>query len=388
MLALSLLLSLTVTVSNPIGQERTAVPVTIPVGKNGKEINSVTIKGHPEIKWQLDDLNDDGRADELVFLVDMKPKATQTYTIDLSKEIRETNFTPGTNAYIRLNDKNKKHPKIQAIAFPGDADNRQMYSSIYGHGAVLEGLYNAIRVYMDNRQSVDLYAKNTPRLELEETGFYTTRQQLEQGYGRDVLWAGTSVALGSFRGYQNSTPVTIDSVTTRSQRIVTTGPVRSIIEISDRGWIYNGRPIEMRQRYTVYDRHRDYDVEIRLTGAPDDAVFCTGVQKLAQDNEGFITTDGLAGSWGTNVPDKNMADISDTIGLGIYVPAANLASVKEDEVNYLTLLRPDSKGIIKYSFTSGAVRDSASPHSADEWFDYLKKWQKLKENPAKISVKH
>lgn len=388
MLALPLLLSLTVTISNPANEPREAVPVVIPVGQNGSEINSASVKGHPEIVWQLDDLDDDGRADELVFLVDMKPKATQTYTIDLSKEIRETDFTPGTNAYIRLNDKNKKHPKIQAIAFPGDADNRQMYSSIYGHGAVLEGLYNAIRVYMDNRQSVDLYAKNTPRLELEETGFYTTRQQLEQGYGRDVLWAGTSVALGSFRGYQNSTPVTIDSVTTRSQRIVTTGPVRSIIEISDRGWIYNGRPIEMRQRYTVYDRHRDYDVEIRLTGAPDDAVFCTGVQKLAQDNEGFITTDGLAGSWGTNVPDKNMADISDTIGLGIYVPTSNLASVKEDEVNYLTILRPDSKGIIKYSFTSGAVRDSASPHSADEWFAYLKKWQKLKENPAKISVKH
>lgn len=387
MLALPLLLTLTVTVSNPINEPREAVPVVIPVGQDGKEINSVTIKGKPEIAWQLDDLDDDGRADELVFLVDMKPKATQTYTITLSEESRATDFTPGTNAYIRLNDKNKKHPKIQAIAFPGDADNRQMYSSIYGHGAVLEGLYNAIRVYMDNRQSVDLYAKNTPRLELEETGFYTTREQLEKGYGRDVLWAGTSVALGSFRGYQNSTPVTIDTVTTRSQRIVTTGPVRSIIEISDRGWIYNGKPVEMRQRYTVYDRHRDYDVEIKLTGASKDDVFCTGVQKLAVDNKGFISDTGLSGSWGTNTPDKNMADITDTIGLGIFVPAANLSSVKEDEVNYLTMLRPDSKGVINYSFTSGAVRDSASPHSADEWFAHLKKWQKLKENPVKVTVK-
>lgn len=387
MLALPLLLTLTVTVSNPINEPREAVPVVIPVGQDGKEINSVTIKGKPEIAWQLDDLDDDGRADELVFLVDMKPKATQTYTITLSEENRATDFTPGTNAYIRLNDKNKKHPKIQAIAFPGDADNRQMYSSIYGHGAVLEGLYNAIRVYMDNRQSVDLYAKNTPRLELEETGFYTTREQLEKGYGRDVLWAGTSVALGSFRGYQNSTPVTIDTVTTRSQRIVTTGPVRSVIEISDRGWIYNGKPVEMRQRYTVYDRHRDYNVEIKLTGASKNDVFCTGVQKLAVDNKGFISDTGLAGSWGTNTPDKNMADITDTIGLGIFVPAANLSSVKEDEVNYLTMLRPDSKGVINYSFTSGAVRDSASPHSADEWFAHLKKWQKLKENPVKVTVK-
>lgn len=388
MLAISLLLSLTVTVSNPIDKPREAVPVVVPVkAADGKDVKSVTIKNHPEIAWQLDDLNDDGLADELVFLVDLAPKQTEKYTIDFSNQSTTAEFESGTNAYIRLNDKNKKHPKIQAIAFPGSADNRQMYNSIYGHGAVLEGLHNAIRVYMDNRQSIDLYAKNTPRLELEETGFYTSRQQLEDGYGRDVLWAGTSVALASFRGYQNGVPVTIDTVATRSQRVVTTGPVRSIIEVADRGWVYNGKPIDMRQRYTIYNRHRDYDVEVCLVGVEENVDFCTGVQKLAIDNQGFVTTDGLAGSWGSNVPDKNMADISDTVGLGLWVADDNLVSVKEDDVNYLTILRPDSKGVIRYSFTSGAVRESASPHSADDWFDYLRNWKVLKSSPVKVRVK-
>lgn len=388
MLAISLLLSLTVTVSNPIDKPREAVPVVVPVkAAEGKDVKSVTIKNHPEIAWQLDDLNDDGLADELVFLVDLAPKQTEKYTIDFSNQLSTAEFESGTNAYIRLNDKNKKHPKIQAIAFPGSADNRQMYNSIYGHGAVLEGLHNAIRVYMDNRQSIDLYAKNTPRLELEETGFYTTRQQLEEGYGRDVLWAGTSVALASFRGYQNGVPVTIDTVATRSQRVVTTGPVRSIIEVADRGWVYNGKPIDMRQRYTIYDRHRDYDVEVSLVGVGENVDFCTGVQKLAIDNQGFVTSDGLAGSWGSNVPDKNMADISDTVGLGLWVADDNLVSVKEDDVNYLTILRPDSKGVIRYSFTSGAVRESASPHSADDWFYYLRNWKALKSSPVKVRVK-
>lgn len=388
MLAISLLLSLTVTVSNPIDKPREAVPVVVPVkAAEGKDVKSVTIKNHPEIAWQLDDLNDDGLADELVFLVDLASKQTEKYTIDFSNQPSTAEFESGTNAYIRLNDKNKKHPKIQAIAFPGSADNRQMYNSIYGHGAVLEGLHNAIRVYMDNRQSIDLYAKNTPRLELEETGFYTTRQQLEEGYGRDVLWAGTSVALASFRGYQNGVPVTIDTVATRSQRVVTTGPVRSIIEVADRGWVYNGKPIDMRQRYTIYDRHRDYDVEVSLVGVGENVDFCTGVQKLAIDNQGFVTSDGLAGSWGSNVPDKNMADISDTVGLGLWVADDNLVSVKEDDVNYITILRPDSKGVIRYSFTSGAVRESASPHSADDWFYYLRNWKALKSSPVKVRVK-
>lgn len=118
----------------------------------------------PDVPYQLDDMNADGIPDELVLLLDMKPSETRRFKVRFSAKDADTDLTPGTYAYIRLNDKNKKYPKISSITYPGDVDNRQMYSSIYGHGAVLEGLYNAIRVYMDNRQSIDLYAKNHPRL--------------------------------------------------------------------------------------------------------------------------------------------------------------------------------------------------------------------------------
>lgn len=315
---LSLLLSITVTVSNPLNTPRESVPVVIPINQK-EEVRSVSIKEHPTLPYQLDDLNQDGKADELVILLNLPAKGKETLTINFSSKPETTQFEPQTNAYIRLNDKNKKHPKITAIAYPGDVNNLEMYNSIYGHGAVLEGLYNAIRVYMDNRQSVDLYAKNTPKLELDTTGFYTTREQLAQGYGRDILWAGKSVALGSFRGYQNGSPTTIDTVTSRGQRILTTGPLRSIIEVEDKEWIYNGKPLHMTQRYTIYGGHRDIEVDVKISNAPVSNRYCTGIQKLETDNEGFLQTDGLAGSWGSNIPDKGMKDLSDTLGLGIYV---------------------------------------------------------------------
>lgn len=340
----------------------------------------------PDVPYQLDDMNADGIPDELVLLLDMKPSETRRFKVRFSAKDADTDLTPGTYAYIRLNDKNKKYPKISSITYPGDVDNRQMYSSIYGHGAVLEGLYNAIRVYMDNRQSIDLYAKNHPRLELDSTGFYTTRKQLDQGYGRDILWAGTSVAMGSFRGWNGSRPVTIDTVTTRGQRVVTTGPLRSVIEVQDKGWIYNGTPIDMTQRYTIYKGHRDYDVEIILKGAPKGAVFATGIQKIMNNNKGFITPQGLAGSWGDNLPDKNMPEVTDTLGLGISVCEPYLAKTLEDDVNYLTLLTPDTKGKIRYTITAAALRDETSPRSSKEWFAYLKKWRRGLDAPVKVTV--
>lgn len=383
----ALLSTLYVTVSNPLAENRTDVPVTVSIPASAGNVRSIKIAGHNDMPYQLDDMNADGIADEIVLLLDMKPGETRKLKLDLSTKSDTASFTPGTHAYLKLNDKNKKYPEITAITYPGNVDNKQMYNSIYGHGAVLEGLYNAIRVYMDNRQSIDLYAKNTPQLELETTGFYTTRDQLDKGYGRDILWAGTSVAMGSFRGWQNNTPTTIDSVKTRGQRVVTTGPLRSVIEVSDRDWMYNGKPIDMTQRYTTYKGHRDYEVEITLKGYEDGEIFATGVQKVMNNNEGFIRPEGLAGSWGDNVPDKGMAEITDTLGLGISVQSPYLVKTLEDDVNYLTLVTPDKDGKIKYNITAAALRDVTSPRDSKEWFDYLAAWRKQLDHPVKISAK-
>lgn len=383
----AMLLSLSVTVTNPSDAARENVPVVVEIPSTGQEINSAIIKGMESTPYQLDDLDFDGTPDELALLVDLKGSETKTFTIDFSEKEESREFAPGTYAHLKLNDKSGKHPKITAISYPGNSDNRQMYSSIYGHGSVLEGTYSAIRVYMDNRQSVDLYAKNTPKLELSETNFYTTRDQLSNGYGRDILWAGTSVALGSFRGWENDAPATIDSVARRSQRIVASGPVRSIIEVVDDGWVSNGKKTDMTQRYTTYAGNRDYIVDIKLIPSQEESIYCTGVQKLMEDNVGFVSPDGLAGSWGWNLPDKNMPELTDTLGLGIYVEPQYLVRTLEDNVNYLTLIKPDKDGRIRYRFTSAALRDVTSPRSSEEWFAVLKEWQKGIDEPIKITVK-
>lgn len=379
-----LLFTLTVCVSNPLPEARENVPVLLEIPESAGDVRSVVIEGRPDMPWQLDDMNLDGRADELVMMFNLKPSESVKLNVELSDEPVDHNFEKRTEAYIKLHDKNQKHPRVQAIYYPGDANNREMYNSIYGHGAVLEGLYSAIRLYMDNRQSVDLYAKNHPQLELETTGFYTTVDQMKQGYGRDILWAGTSVALGSFRGWSGTEPLTIDSVVERGQRVLTTGPLRSVVEVVDRGWVMKPgcAPVDMTQRYTIFAGRRDYKVDIHISNPPADALYCTGVQKVMEDNVGFVNPDGLAGSWGWNIPEKKYEELKDTLGLGIYVPEPYLDRTIEDDVNYLTLLRPDKEGNISYSFTSAALRDETSPRGADEWFAWLRRWQNELSHPV------
>ena len=104
------------------------------------------------------------------------------------------------------------------------------------------------------------------------------------------------------------------------------------------------------------------------------------------NNKGFITPQGLAGSWGDNLPDKNMPEVTDTLGLGISVREPYLAKTLEDDVNYLTLLTPDTKGKIRYTITAAALRDETSPRSSKEWFAYLKKWRRGLDAPVKVTV--
>lgn len=274
-----------------------------------------------------------------------------------------------TDAYIKLFDHHNQHPRIVSITYPGDANTLDMYNSIYGHGAVIENPWVAYRVYMDNRQSLDLYVKAKPQLELDVTGFYTTPEQLAQGYGCDVLWAGKSIAAGSFRGYQDGKPVTIDTVATRTQIILD----NHTAQVVDKDWMYNGHPIQMEQRYSVCPDKRDLYVTVKLSGYQPGDVFCTGIQKLENDNKGFIQPNGVAGSWGSNVPDKNHPELVETVGLGIVVSPENIVSVKEDDLNYLVFVRPDANGEIKYRVLACGDREKDGFKSADEWFKFIKK---------------
>ncbi len=273
-----------------------------------------------------------------------------------------------TDAYIKLRDEKKTHPRLVSISFPGDANTRYMYDAIYGHGAVIENPWVAYRVYMDNRQSLDLYVKQTPQIELDVTGFYTTPEQLAEGYGIDVLWAGKSIAAGSFRGLKDGEPQTIDSVAVRTQRVID----NHTIQVEDKDWIYNGHPIQMTQTYSVIPNSRDLFVEIKLDGYLPDEIFCTGIQKLESDNQGFINSDGRAASWGSNVPDKKRPEIVEQVGLGIIVDPANVVSTEESDLNYLVKVRPDKDGIIRYRVIAAGDREKNGFTNYKDWSKYIK----------------
>lgn len=385
--------TLTVTVENTWKQMKKDEPVVLRLKdvSIGFSVNSATVwDGSTEIPSQLDDLNRDLEADELAFVVDIPADAKKTYKVVLSEKASDKHYPARVHAQMRLNDKSQKNPHVQYLTFPGTVPVKQSYSAMYHHGPAFESELVAFRAYFDNRQSIDLYGKKYHRLELAETNFYPKKEQLAAGYGDDVLWAGTSVGLGSFRGYKDGQPQTIDRVDSRSGGVLASGPVRTVVEFFDRNWQYGDRRLNMTQHYTLYAGHRDVRVDIRFKEADvKGAEFCTGVQKLERDNVGFLHDDGLAGSWGSNLAYKNdtVNHPRETVGLGVCVPRTYVVTPQEDDVNYLFRMNTGAGQELSYYFTFNALKEEKGFKDSRSWFAYLKKWQQALAHPCKITIR-
>ena len=233
--------TITVEVTNPMKTERTDQPVVISLSPYGDILSALVTCNGEEVPCQLDDLDQDDTFDELCFLCDLKSKETRNYAVTLYSEGEPRHYPARVYAEMlmrndKVKEKNRHNNYIEAITARGDCANS--YNLQHHHGVDFESELNGIRIYFDKRQTLDLYGKFQKRLELQETQFYTSEEQKKQGYGDDVLWVGNTFGLGAFRGWDGKEPTMIEPVRSRTQRIVSYGPLRTIVEIIDRGWQY------------------------------------------------------------------------------------------------------------------------------------------------------
>ena len=217
-----------VSVSNPAKIDRMDQPVVISLKDYGVVCSALVTTDGNEIPCQLDDLDQDDTFDELCFLADLKGKETKQYQVTLYQEGEPRPYPARVFAEMlvrndKVKEKNRHNNFIESITARGDCANS--YNIQHHHGVDFESEYNGIRIYFDKRQTLDLYGKFQKRLELPETQFYTSKEQKAEGYGDDVLWVGNTFGLGAFRGWNGKEPTMIDPVRSRTQRIISYGPI-------------------------------------------------------------------------------------------------------------------------------------------------------------------
>ena len=366
--------SVNITVTNPNKEALKNAPVVVVLDKykiitTKERADLAVLVNGKQISSQLDDLNKDGIADELVFLLDLKAGQTQSISLKTISANKRDSFPTEVYADLISKPKGGEAKFVQEMS----STKNDMYNQMHHHGVAFESALIGYRIYFDNKSTIDLYGKKKQQLELATTGWYPTDEQAAAGYGDDALRVFDLVGVGTVKGWDGKKATHIDKFNKRTQRIVATGKLRTVVESEVEGWQYEGKKINMTVRYILYARHRDAICEVRASENIENLV--TGVQGI-KAGPTMSDNKGLVGSWGTDYPVTDTVKYEmQTVGLGVFVPVSYVKKQVVQGLNHLILM-PYKKGeILHFYLTAAALKEEKKTFTTStQFFAYLKSW--------------
>lgn len=389
--------SFTVTVANDGKTAKQNVPVVVKLsdckGVTSDVKSALVTENGIEIPCQIDDINQDGVMDELCFITNIGKKEKKDFAVTLYDEGKPRTYEPQVYVEMLLSNKkvkesNKQNLYISQLMVENGVNP---YWMIHHHGAAFENDMVAYRIYFDHRQTVDIYGKYNKGLELKLTQFYPDNEQKKAGFGDDVLWVGSTLGLGTLRGWDGAQPTMLTDVDKRSQRIIATGPLRTIVEVKDKGWTpqKGQEPIDMTTLYTLYARNRECHVDVKFNKPTDGYKFATGFINVKNSTE-MSDKAGLRGCWGTDWPVSAKDSVGhkrETVGLGILIPEKYIVSEEAaNKDNYAYVVKADGDEL-HYLVTFCSDNETFGFHSDKAWYEFLKDWKKEVETPVTVTVR-
>lgn len=259
---------------------------------------------------------------------------------------------------------------ISQITFSADTD---AYHAMHHHGVALESEIMAYRIYFDKKQTIDVYAKKQPHMELAECFWYPSDEQLTDGFGDDILRVSGMIGVGAVKPYNGEKMVHFDDVIQRSQRIVEITSKKAVAEMTQHGWLCEGCRTDVTVRYTLFSGHRDMMCEMF---ASDSVSLCTGVQKIGTPDFFVDTVSNgiLLGSWGTDWPvNDTIKYAKETAGLGVFVPNEFAGNLLVDPRNNLIALKRGTHA--RFYLTVVSLKETTPPARTDqEFWVFLREW--------------
>lgn len=278
-----------------------------------------------------------------------------------------------------------------------DTPDKDTYRQLHHHGVALESEQMAYRIYFDKKQTIDVYCKRKPQLELATSYWYPNDSLLDSGYGDDILRVSGTVGVGSVKYWNGKKHVHIEPVAERTERILRQTRNEAAAEVAVKGWAVEGKTVDMTVQYTIHAGHRDMRCDVFLSEPVNG--LCTGVQAIpasvAQPTFKIeeLPNGVLLSSWGTDWPVNDTVKYhKETVGLAVFIPKEYAGELVKDKANSLCLLVVNKE---KTGSQSGTQAGNYSCHfyltcvgatkenhpvatNATEWQAYLRRWASTK----------
>lgn len=312
-----------------------------------------------ELPSQVDDLDGDFKPDELAFQIDLKPHQTRIVTITWGPPERvfklRGDYPPRTDALFTQ--------KIDGMGWESER--------------------NAFRLYFDKRNAIDLYGKTRPSLLLRRFATPGYIYHNASPDGRDIYLVANALGIGAVAGWVDETAIHVADVGSRNWRIISTGPVRAIVELTYKGWKVGGKSIDLKCRITQWAGERGFLQTISSRDAAD-LTFTTGLirqQNIPALRSGAGENPQWLAMWGQQVVhsgnEANGPILQGTnLGLAVILSPGTKAKPAEDAKDYLLTFPLKDGAVSWYTLAAWDQEDSNDPvpvGAAPEMRDYVAK---------------
>jgi len=353
------------TIENPLPIKRTDVPIILKLDDLKKVADNfslnmfrvTTADKSQDIPSQADDINYDGKRDELVFLIDLEPQQIKEIIIMYTPQ--DATITPGyQNMTITLGYPNR----VQAGVFPELK------------GIAWESELIMYRLPFNERSSVDVFCKETKGLSFAQLiADIPTGRQTSMPVQPISNWSGC----GGFALWDGQTLIPVDYQSDRYPRVIANGPIRTVVQVVFENWKFRSDALKVTSTFSIFGGQQWSKHHLKIEGNSAPIQIATGlpqpenIKVIQNEKEGFIYTWGKQSNW----------SLSDELGLSIIYPTNYFDSYKENifargiEKQILSravILNLNEEGQLQYYFMAAWNRGEGGVKNEQDFANLVK----------------
>jgi len=257
----------------------------------------VLIYKNDTIPAQVNDLDGDGKWDELFLVTDFSAKEVKKATLSWSDT--DPKFTIRTSArFGKREAKNLPvHPATDEVLMANQVHKKLGYQKYQTDGPSWENDKVGFRHYLDGRNSKDVFGKRIPAITPEDVGI-NSKGAVEDNYhvmhdwGRDIFPVGNSAGLGGFAllidNKINRLGIigtdTINNVEKTTFKIVSEGPVNSVLHYTYQNWEAAGNKYQAQETTSIWPGMYGYKNTISVDGLKGNETLVIAYSNLNNQN--------------------------------------------------------------------------------------------------------
>lgn len=278
---------LPVVLTNPLETSWEEAQIAIPrkflekrLGTVEPENRLVVTREGKQVPSQMDDLDQDGKWDELALVLDFGPSEALTVQIGVKPAAERALYPNKTNLHLGINN-NGSYVAETSAARLASTDTESALSAFQFEGPGWENDQIAFRNYLDARNGIDIFGKLTEEMVLESVGS-TQRYDTLQSWGMDILKVGNSLGAGAIALQKGDKLYRVASSEAEASLVIE-GPVRSVLRLSFPTMQVEDTSYAVSHEIHIWQGQKGYTAKVSVTPYPNDLFLVSGLVNMEND---------------------------------------------------------------------------------------------------------